>query len=97
MATNEFKLEVQSGNAACGLKSLIFVLSDIEIWHMALENDRAPPLCNFNFSASFHIHQWIHTWVTVRKRQIWVKISEVFEPRDPEIWQMTSKNNRTIH
>ena len=38
-------------------------------------------------------HRSIQTWVTVRKRQIRVKISD-FVPCDLEIWRMTLKNNR---
>ena len=40
---------------------------------MALQNNRAPLLCYFKLSTSFHSHWWIQTWVTVRKRPIWVK------------------------
>ena len=28
--------------------------------------------------SSFQIHQWIQTWVTVRKRSIWVKIGDIW-------------------
>ena len=43
--------------------------------------------------ASFEIHRFIQTGVTVRKRSIRVKIS-VFFSFDLEIWWMTLKNNR---
>ena len=43
---------------------------------MTLKNNRAPLLCCFNVYASFHSHRWIKTKVTVRKRSIWVKISD---------------------
>ena len=52
------------------------VLCDREIWWMTLKNNRAPLLCCFQLGASFHSHQWIQTWVTVRKRPIWVKIND---------------------
>ena len=41
----EFKLKLQSRNAQFGSKSAIFfVLCDLEIWWMTLENNRAPPV-----------------------------------------------------
>ena len=39
-------------------------------------NNRAPLLCYFKLSTSFHSHWWIQTWVTVRKRPIWVKFDD---------------------
>ena len=41
---------------------------------MTLENDRAPLLYYTKLCASFQIHRWIETEVTVQKRSIWVKI-----------------------
>ena len=41
---------------------------------MTLETDRAPLLYYIKFCASFQIHRWIETEVTVQKRSIWVKI-----------------------
>ena len=52
--------------------------SDLEIWRMTLKNNRAPLLCYFKLCASFRSHWWIQTWVTVRKRPIWVKIDDFF-------------------
>ena len=49
---------------------------DLEIWWMTLENNRAPLLCYFELCASFRNHWWIQTWVTVRKRPIWVKFDD---------------------
>ena len=60
-----------------------FFSCDLENWWMTLKNDRA-------MSSSVHYfpsHQWIQTYVTVRKHSIWVKI-------DLKIWQMTLENNR---
>ena len=71
-----------------------FVLCDLEIWQITLKNNRAPLLCYFKPSASFHSHLWIKNWVIVRKRSIWVKIGDFFVPCDLEIWRMTLKNNR---
>ena len=47
-----------------------------------------------NSRASFRSHWWIQTWVTVRKRPIWLKIDDFFKPCDLEMWQLTLKNNR---
>ena len=49
---------------------------DREIWWMTLQNNRAPLLCYFKLCASFRSHWWIQTWVTVRKRPIWVKFDD---------------------
>ena len=53
-----------------------FVPCDLEIWWMALKNNRAPLLCCFKLYALFHNHQWIQTKVTVQKRSIQVKIGD---------------------
>ena len=55
-----------------------FVSRDLETWQMTLKNNRAPLLCNFKLCASFQIHWWIQTGVTVWKRPIWVKIDIFF-------------------
>ena len=51
---------------------------DLEIWRMTLKNNRAPLLFYFKLVASFRNHWCIETWVTVRKRPIWVKIHDFF-------------------
>ena len=53
-----------------------FVPCDLEIWWMTLEDNRAPLLKYTKLCASFQIHRWIETEVTVRKRSIWVKIGD---------------------
>ena len=53
-----------------------FVLCDLKIWWMTLENNRASLLCCFKLCATFHSHWWIQTGVTVRKRPIWVKFDD---------------------
>ena len=63
-----------------------FVLCDLEIWRMTLKNNRAPLLCYFKLSASFHSHLWIQNGFTVQKHQIWVKIAD-FCPVWP--WNLT--------
>ena len=77
---SEFKLELQSGNAQFGSKSMVFVPCELDIWHMTLKNNRAPLLCYFKLCASFrsHWHWWIQTRATIRKRPIWVKIDDFF-------------------
>ena len=62
---------------------------DLEIWRMTLKNNRPPLLCYFKPYASFRSRRWIQDGVTVRKRPIWVKIDDFFEPCDFAIWRMT--------
>ena len=45
---------------------------------MTLKNNRAPLLCYFKLCASFRSHRWFQTWVTVRKRPIWVKFDDFY-------------------
>ena len=72
----EFKLELQSGDAQFGSKSMIFEPCDLEILWMTLKNNRAPVLCYFKLCAAFRTHWWIQTGVKVRKRPIWVKFDD---------------------
>ena len=74
IATGEFKLELQSGNAQSGSNSTNFS-RDLEIWRMTLKNNRAPLLSNIKLYVSFHHHISIQTGVTVRKRLSWVVTS----------------------
>ena len=94
----EFKLELQSPETLnSGRNWQYFVPCDLEIWWMNLESNsmnRAPLLHYTKLCASFQIYRRSQTWVTVRKRSIWVKISDFFVPRDLEIRCMTLKNNR---
>ena len=55
-----------------------FVLCDLEISWMTLENNRAPLLYYTKLCASFQIYRWIQIGVTVRKRSIWVKIGNFY-------------------
>ena len=71
-----------------------FVTCDLEIWWMTLENNRTPLLYYIKVYASFQIHRWVQTEVTVRKLSIRVKIGIFFVPRGLEIWWMTLENNR---
>ena len=61
-----------------GQNRQFFVPCDLEIWQTTLKINRAPLLCCFKLCASFHSHQWIQTWVTVRKRPILVEIDDFF-------------------
>ena len=61
---------------------------------MTSKNNRAPLLYCVKLCASFQIHRWIQTLVTVRKHSIWVKIGNFFVPCDLEIKWMTLENNR---
>ena len=66
-----------------------FFPCDIKIWQTTLKNYRAPFLCYFKLCVLFHSHLSIRNGVTIRKRQICVKISDFFVPCDLEIWWMT--------
>ena len=77
IAIGDFKLEIQSGNAQFGSKSTIFSqLCDLAIWCMTLKNNRTAFLPYFKLCVSFRSHWCIQTWVTVRKRPIWVKTDD---------------------
>ena len=54
-----------------GQNRRFFVPCDLEIWRIALKNNRARLLSNIKRCASFHRHIWIQTGVTVRKRLSW--------------------------
>ena len=74
-AIGELKLVLQSGNAQFGSKlAHFFVPRDLDIWWMTLKINRASFLYHVNLCASFQNYGWIRTGVTVRKRQLWVKI-----------------------
>ena len=71
-----------------------FSLCNLEIWWMTSKIFRAHLLYYIKLCASFQIHWWIQTEVTVWKRSIRVKIGDFFVPCDLEIWWMTLENNR---
>ena len=62
--------------ANLGQNRRFFAPCDLWIWRMTLKNNRAPLLFHFKLCASFSSHWWIQTWVTVRKRPIWVKFDD---------------------
>ena len=78
VAIGEFKLELQSGNAQFGSKSMIF----LAVWPCNLTydliNNRAPLIYYFKLCASFRSHRWFQTWATVRNRPTWVKFDDFF-------------------
>ena len=53
-----------------------FRLCDLEISWMTLENNRAPLLYYIKLCASFQIHRWIETEITVQKHSIRVTIGD---------------------
>ena len=65
-----------------------FVPHDLEIWRMTLKNNRAL-LYYVKLCASFQIHQWSQTWVTVRNAQSFSsRVTLKFDG------MLTLKNNR---
>ena len=78
------KANLRNFIAATGLVILLklapnriyFSQYDLENWGMTLKNNRALLLYYIKLCASFQIHQWIKTGVTVRKRSIQVKIDD---------------------
>ena len=75
----EFELQLLSGNAQFGSKSVIFC--PVWPWNsmqwMTLKNNRDPLLYYINLCASFQSHRWIQTKVTVRKHSIRVKTGDL--------------------
>ena len=59
-----------------GQNRRFFVPCDLEIWQMTSNNNSAHLFSYFKLCASFHSHLSIQNGVTVRKRQIWVKIGD---------------------
>ena len=55
-----------------------FSLCDLEIGWMTSKNYRAPLLHYIKIYASFQIHWWNQTGVTIRKRSVWVKLGNFF-------------------
>ena len=65
----------------------------LEIWWMTSKNNRAPLLYYVKLCASFQIHRWIQTGVSLERlssgQNRWF-----FVPRDLGIWWMTLDTNR---
>ena len=72
-----------------------FVLCDLEIWLMTLENNRAPLLYYIKLCASFQSHGWIQPGVTCSPEMLNSgQNRRYFVPCDLEIWWMPLKNYR---
>ena len=76
----KFKQELQSGNTQFGSISTIFQPSDLGIWRINLNKNRAPLLTYFKRCAFFRTHWWLQTGVTVQKHLIWVKLGNILSP-----------------
>ena len=89
----KFKMELQSGNAKFGSKSAIFVPCDLEIWRMALKNNR---------HIFYAIISFVHHFIAICKFKMELQSgnakfgskSAIFVPCDLEIWRMALKKNR---
>ena len=75
-----------------GSNRRFFSPCDLVIWWMTSKNNRASLLYYIKLCASFQIHRWIQTGVTVWKCSIQDKIGDFFVPCHLEIWWMI--NNR---
>ena len=73
-----------------------FVLRELENWQMTLKNNRAPLLYYVKLCASFQIHWWSQTWVSLEMLNLGQNWQFFFQC-DLEIWWMTLKNNRAPH
>ena len=60
----------------CDSNRPFFSPCDLQIWWMASKNNRAPLLHYIKLCASFQIHQWIQTGLTVWKHSVWVKMDD---------------------
>ena len=74
IAISEFKLDLQSGNAQFGSKSMFLSHVTFKSNRWPWKTNRSPPLHYIKLCTSFQSHGWIQTGVTVRKRSIWIKI-----------------------
>ena len=100
--TNDLKQGKSEGFDSCNRPSNLtpkldsnrpfFSPCDLEILWMTPKNNRTCFLYYIKLCASFQIHPWIQTGVTVWKRPIWNR--QLFEPCDHEIWRMNLKNNK---
>ena len=84
----EFKLELQSGKAQFGSKSVIFC--PVLLWNLTVLCIVSNSLVNSNWSYvhCFKSLWWIQTWVTVRKRWILVKIGDMTLKFDGRPWKI---------
>ena len=66
---------------------------DFEMWWMISKNNRAPLLYYIKLCASFQIHRWTQTRLTVRKRSIPVESGDFFCPVWP--WNLMDVHQKT--
>ena len=59
------------------IKVVHFSARELEILWMTSKNNRALFLYQVKLCASFQIHRWFQTEVTVRKLSIWVEIGDI--------------------
>ena len=78
-----------------GKNCRLFVLRYLEIWWMALKNNRTPLLYYIKLCAVFQSHWYIQIGVTVRKPSIWVKIGDFFCPVWP--YKLTNDLEKIRH
>ena len=71
-------------------------LCDLEIWWITSKTTGHLFYTNYciKLFASFHIHWWIQTGVTVSENVKFVSKWTIFVPCDLDIWWMTLKNNK---
>ena len=75
-------------------RQVYFVPCDLEVWQMTLKNNMAPLLCSFKLCVSFYSLLWNQNEVTVRKKQIWVKIGDLSCRVTLKFDRWPCKNNR---
>ena len=91
---SKFKLELQSGNAQFGSKSILFVPCDLEIWQMTFKDNRVPlPCATLSFVHHFAAIDPLKLELQFGNTQIGSKLA-FFVLCDIEIRRMTLKNNR---
>ena len=73
VAIDDFKFELQSGNAQFGSNSTIF--RAVWPWNLTDDLEKQYGTSSKQHQAIFHHHMWIQTGVTVRKRLSWVVTS----------------------
>ena len=71
-----------------------FILCDLKILWMTLENNRAILLYHIKLCAPFQSHRWSQSWVTVRKHSIRVKIGNFLSHVTLKFDGWPWKNNR---
>ena len=71
-----------------------FILCDLEMWCLTMENNRPPLLYHIKLCASFQSHRWSQTWITIWKHSIWDKIGNFLSRVTLKFDLRTLKSNR---